>query len=268
MNNQLATLQEQVDNLYANLSALRSGQDGMAFAPPSERSISVTQTSQAPQPISPVSRYRPASKHQSYRGPTSSAFSLDVAKNTLHSMGYQNLNVDEATMTQDATPTGSPHGSPRGHPPRSLPLPDGNPARDPIWALSKAEMIRLCRVYEEEMGIMYPVIDIEQVIIHGTNLYTFVEAARRNGLDNREVGGKGINDEGSCVLKMVLACSTLTEGHGQSEIAYRLFESVREAADGILHGEVIQVKNLPFLVLVVSCFCFSILIARSLRDVS
>lgn len=243
MNNQIASLQEQVDNLYAGLNALRSNGDGLSLAPPSERSMSM---SQPPQPNSPSSRHRPVSKHPSYRGPTSSAFSLNVAKNTLQNMGYQGLGVDEGPLTQDPTPMASPRAI---QPP---PLTEtGRPGKDPIWQISKAEMIRLCRVYEEEMGIMYPVADIERVIIHGTNLYDFVDAAYRNGLRNTNSEGP-IRDEQTCVLKMVLACSTLTEGHGQSEIAYNLFESVREAADRILHGEVIEVKDLPFLVLVVS----------------
>jgi hypothetical protein len=163
-------------------------------------------------------------------------------------MGYQGLGVDEGTTTQDPTPLASP----RARPSAPLVNPDGYPLRDPIWAIGKEEMIRLCRVYEEEMGIMYPVVDIEKVIIHGTNLYTFVDAARRNGFVNADSTSKGLTDEGSSVLKMVLACSTLTEGNGRSEIAYRLFESVREAADGILHGEAVEIKSLPFLVLVVS----------------
>lgn len=50
---------------------------------------------------------------------------------------------------------------------------------------------------------------------------------------------------------MVLACAAVVEGNGQSEIGYRLFESVREAADRILHGEAIEVKSLPLLVVVV-----------------
>jgi hypothetical protein len=246
MNAQLASLQEQVDNLYANLSALRSGQDAMGFAPSSERSMSMSQPS-GPQPLSPINRYRPTPKHTSFRGPTSSAFSLDMAKNTLHNMGYQGLN-DEGVITSDATPIASPPGI---QPPPLVNV-NGNPCRDPIWTFSKEEIIRLCRVYEEEMGLMYPVVNIEQVITHGTNLYEFIDAALRTGLANATAPGKGINDEQSCVLKMVLASATVTEGSGQSEIGSRLFESVRVVADRLLHSQVIEVKSLPFLVLVVS----------------
>jgi hypothetical protein len=247
MNAHLASLQEQVDALYANLNALRAAGDGMSYVPSSERSMSVSQ----PPPISPITRYRPAPKHPSFRGPTSSAFSLDMAKKTLHNMGYQGLGVDEGMATQDATPIASP-------PPSSVPAMVGNAnqCRDPIWSLSKEETIRLCGVYEEEMGVMYPVVDIEQVIIHGRNLHEFIDAALRTGLANTTSPGNGINDEQSLVLKMVIACATATEGSGSSEIAYRLFESVREAADRKLHSEVVEVKDLPFLVLVVGVIIF------------
>ncbi|KAN0117483.1 Fungal specific transcription factor domain containing protein [Hyaloscypha variabilis] len=241
MNAHLVSLQEQVDNLYANLNAMRAGADAMSYVAPSEGSISVSQ----PPPISPSSRFRPAPKHNSFRGPTSSAFSLDVAKNTLHNMGYQGLG-DEGIITQDPTPMASP----RNMQPPTTAILAGRPDRDPIWALSKEEVIRLCRVYEEEMGLMYPVVNIEQVIIHANNIYNFINAVLQNGLENPNAPGKGVNDEQSLVLKMVIACAAVVEGNGQSEIGYRLFESVREAADRILHGEAIEVKNLPLLVIV------------------
>lgn len=245
MNAQLTSLQEQVENLYANLHALRGG-DTMAFTTAPERSMSISQPS-LNQPVLPMDRYRALPRRASFRGPTSSAFSLDVAKNTLHKMGYQGLGVEEGAITQDATPIASP-----GIQPPPLVNTNGNPCRDPIWIFSKEEMIRLCRVYEEEMGIMYPVLNIEQVIMHGSNLYQSIDAPVRNGLPNTSTPGNRINDEESCILKLVLACATLVEGSGQSETAYRLFESVREAADRTLHSEIIEVKSLPFLVLVVS----------------
>jgi hypothetical protein len=163
-------------------------------------------------------------------------------------MGYQGLGVDEGPISHDPTPNASP---PSIH--QTLPSSSGNSGRDPIWTFNKEEMIRLCRVYEEEMGLMYPVIDIEQVIIHGTNLYEFVDAAVRTGLADPS-NPKGIHDVQSCTLKMVLAVSTVVEGDGQSKIGFRLFESVRGTADRLLHSETIETKSLPFLVLVVSQF--------------
>jgi hypothetical protein len=250
MTAQMQSLQDQVDNLYANLSALRHC-DTMRLPPSSERSMTMSQPSAA-QSISPSARYRPPPPHPSFRGPTSSAFSLDVAKTTLQNMGYQPLGVDEGPISQDPTPNASPPAIP---PP--LPNSGDSPARDPIWMFSKEEMIRLCHVYEEEMGLMYPVLDIEQLILHGTNLYDYIEAATTSGIVNPS-NPKGISDMQSCILKMVLSISTVVEGHGCSEIGYTLYESVKGAADRSLHSEIIDIRSLPFLVLIVGQFCFVI----------
>ena len=246
MTAQMQYLQEQVDNLYANLNALHNGVT-MRLPAPSERSLSISQPSAA-QPISPSTKYRSPPQHSSFRGPTSSAFSLDVAKNTLQNMGYQSLNVDEGPTSQDPTPNASP---PAMQP--TLPRSGDNPARDPIWMFNKEEIVRLCHFYEEEMGLMYPVLDIEQVIIHGSSLYEYIEAATRPGLANPS-NPKGISDLQSCILKMVLAISTVVEGDGRSEIGYSLFETVRSVADRNLHSEIIDIRSLPFLALVVSRF--------------
>lgn len=195
-------------------------------------------------PTSPLAQFRPARQHPLFRGPTSSAFSLDVAKNTLHNMGYQGMS-DEGAGTQDATPVASP-------PVRPSPLPtNGNSSWDPIWAFNKEEMLRLCRVYEEEIGLMYPIVNIDQVMIHGKNLYAFIASALQTGLAKTTEPGQGIHDLDSCVLKMVLAVATITESHGQSDIGNQLFESIRSEADRMLHSEAIDVKSLPLLVLVV-----------------
>lgn len=162
-------------------------------------------------------------------------------------MGYQGLG-DEGVITSDATPIASPPATQ----PTPVIITGGNATRDPLWEFNKEEAIRLCRVYEEEMGLMYPVVDIEQVIRHATNLYNFLSAATRTGLAPTPPPYKGINDAQSCVLKVILAITSTTEGHGQSEIGNHLFESVKVIADRILHSNSIEVKDLPFLALVVS----------------
>jgi hypothetical protein len=63
---------------------------------------------------------------------------------------------------------------------------------------------------------------------------------------------QGIKDENTNVLKMVLAIALTVEGSGQSDIGNRLFESVKGAADAILHSESVSIKSLPLLALVVS----------------
>jgi len=103
---------------------------------------------------------------------------------------------------------------------------------------------------------MYPVLNIESVISHATNLFRFMEAAVRQGLISADAAptNQGIKDENTNVLKMVLAIALTVEGSGQSDTGNRLFESVKGAADAILHSESVRIKSLPLLVLVVSFF--------------
>lgn len=53
------------------------------------------------------------------------------------------------------------------------------------------------------------------------------------------------------MLKLVLAIASITENSGHSDIGDSLFETVRETADRLLHTEAVDVKTLPFLVLIV-----------------
>lgn len=74
----------------------------------------------------------------------------------------------------------------------------------------------------------------------------------KNGFaHDKRFPSQGILDDQTCLLKMILAISLILEGNGQSEMGFRLFESVREKADRALHSENIEIKTLPFLVLVV-----------------
>lgn len=253
MNAKLVSLQEQVDNLYANLNAMRTSGEDLAYQNLSDRSMSM---SQAPA-LSPLNRYRTAPRTPQFRGPTSSAFNIDVAKNTLNTLGYSGLadGSDEGPITQDVTPQASP---PRTLPPLMMNNKNNNGGRDPLWQISKEEMIRLCRAYEDEMGLMHPILDIDALIMHGKNLYDFMDAAFRSGLANPNSQGKGVNDRNSLILKTVLAIMCIVEGDGQSELGYQLYDSVRQEADDALHAESVDIKSLPLIVLVVSVILFSI----------
>jgi hypothetical protein len=100
---------------------------------------------------------------------------------------------------------------------------------------------------------MYPVLNIENLIQHAKNLFRFMEAAIRNGLASETApSNQGIKDDNSNILKMVLAVALIVEGGGESEVGTRLYESVKDYADAILHREGVELKSLPLLVLVVS----------------
>lgn len=126
-----------------------------------------------------------------------------------------------------------------------------HPNKDPLWKVGKEEAVRLCRLYEEEMGIMYPIIDMERTIAQANLLFAFTEAAARTGLMNRAMSGPDrLANNDVNILKMVLAIALIVDGEGQSDLGRTLYESCREAFEGRLSSPV-EIKGLILLVLVV-----------------
>ncbi|KAF2094716.1 fungal-specific transcription factor-like protein [Rhizodiscina lignyota] len=247
MNAHIATLQQQVDSLYSNLSSLRNQVDAVAIAqnqsamynqPPFGRSSSIPET---PGGTSiPVPRPKSTPKHPRFQGPTSAAFNIGVAKSSLQNMGITATeDNNEGMETNDGTPTGSPKTHPTGIPfaPSGLyQKPTGaHMTKDPIWLLTKEETIRLVNEYQDEIGLMYPMLDIDKFLQHANMLYTFLEAANRSGLMQIALpGGDSIQDDQTNILKLVLACALVLETSGNSELGKRMFEFVKPTVDAQL----------------------------------
>ncbi|KAJ9647995.1 hypothetical protein H2199_001772 [Coniosporium tulheliwenetii] len=216
MSAHIASLQEQVDALYAGLTSLRQHVDtaispvgGSSFAGPSNPyPMAVSQN--PVMPTSPALSRRQPNRLPTFQGPTSSAFNLGVAKSSLQTMGITN-----------ATPAASPPLS------SALHLDPGLHAdKDPLWSLTREEATRLCHVWEDEMGQMYPILDINEIIRHAQRLYTFMEAARRTGLVQAAMpGADAIGDEQTSLLRLILAIALTVEGSGKSELGRRLCET-------------------------------------------
>ncbi|KAH9999712.1 hypothetical protein F4779DRAFT_605253 [Xylariaceae sp. FL0662B] len=252
MASQVNHLQEQVETLFHNMSSFRS--EALRLAPIQDRvhplpsAASTPSTSSVP-PITPMSRSAdlPPPRQSGFRGPTSTRFNLDVAKNTLHKMGYTNPadGGGVGTTTQDDLA-----GSPAPDLPLHIAIPPNRPPPDPLWEFDKDELVRLCRVHEEEVGLMYPVVKIETVINHARHLTTWMEAAKKNLLVPPCGQDGGINDHNTLVLKIVVCCALAVEEHGNSEKAQRLFNSLRPVTDKMLMNDPSDVKNIPILALV------------------
>ncbi|EME87857.1 uncharacterized protein MYCFIDRAFT_125368 [Pseudocercospora fijiensis CIRAD86] len=246
MSQQISLLQDQVSVLYDQLNQLRSQVTGHGSFNARTASPGVGAAALSP------SHHRPRASSQSqqrFRGPTSVAFNLGVAKNSLESMGItgqpdeeNNGSGDAGTGTADATPQRSP--ALKGQLLQSI-----HRDKDPIWTIPQEEAIRLCRVYEDEMGLMYPVVDINKVIAYAGKLYKFMEAAHRSGLMQQGLpGSDAIDDEDTNLLKVVMATAMTVEASGRSETGQRMFEYVQPAIDTMLLGA-IGVKAIRLLVM-------------------
>ncbi|KAI1446519.1 hypothetical protein F5Y02DRAFT_64907 [Annulohypoxylon stygium] len=248
MTSKVDQLQEQVDALFANMNALRS--EALRLAPIQDRPPTLPSTSSTPSSssipsITPI--HRPAELAQArqpgFRGPTSTRFNLDVAKNTLHKMGYSN------------PPDGSEHdgysqagSAPSPNMTTQLTTSSSGLPRDPLWEFDKDDLVRLCRVHDEEIGIMYPVVKMDSVIRHAKTLSSWMEAARKNFMIYGEEAN--LKDRNTVLLKLIICCALQIEEHGNSEKAQRLFLSVRPTTDRMLMSDPSDVKNMPTLALV------------------
>lgn len=229
MRNQLDVLQNQVSDLSAQVHELRTRQDvAIAFPAPDPlynpdghaRAMSASRT--LPPLVSPK-RQPPQRVLPQFHGPTSSMYGFDIAKSSLQTMGVTNNTGDEGQMSTERSRAASP-----------LPAPSlqSHPHKDPLWLIDQKEVSRLIHVYEEEIGIMYPVVEINKLTKHANSLYKFIGASLRTGFGQVGLpGSDSFDDEETVVLKMVLAITLVVEGSGRSELGQRFFETAKPAVD-------------------------------------
>lgn len=264
MADQVSRLQDQVETLFSNMSALR--QEALRLAPIHDRilplpSATVTpspSTASMPQFPKPLAPLRPPS---TFNGPTSIAFTVDVAKNTLHNMGYAGASEapddsgDSGDGNSGAQAEPTPHTSP-------TPLPPMQPSPyqrqiDPLWEFDKAEMIRLCKLHEEEISVMYPLMKMESTIRHATEVADWMEKSKGQGLVPPEGQYETLTDDRTLLLKIVLCCALAVEEHGNSAKAARLYESIEAVTMKTLMSGPADVAKLPYLALVAGYKFFS-----------
>lgn len=225
MRDHIAALQDQVNDLYASLNELRSRSDSAYSAPidlhfsqdGSHRSLSNSRT--LPPLISP--KRLPVKSMPQFHGPTSTLYGLDVAKSSLQTMGITHNALDDGSMSRDRSRAASP-----------VTILPAHPSKDPLWLIDHSEVVRLCRFYEEEIGIMYPVVDIDKALKQANSLYKFIGASLRMGLGQPGLpGADTFDDEETTVLKMILAITLVVEGHGRSDLGQRFFDAAKPATD-------------------------------------
>ncbi|PLN80638.1 C6 transcription factor [Aspergillus taichungensis] len=192
---QMSAMQDQIASLSATVQTLSRpdvGSQAAARARPSPRA---------------VLRGGPSPREPPFQGPTTSGFGFDLARSSLEQRGI--------VQPRDASPVLLPPS-----PPAAPPAPSGE---DPLATISKTEALRLCRVYEEEMGIMYPVLDLPDLLHQVELLYS-------------PAGEAALTRDDVDILRLVFACALTAEASGRSELALALFDTVRDGADQCVWG--------------------------------
>ncbi|EFX00596.1 fungal specific transcription factor domain containing protein [Grosmannia clavigera kw1407] len=290
MTDKVRFLEGQVGTLFQNVDVLRL--ETQRLAPLHDRILPMPTSTVSPSPSTSILSLTkpdlaPLRPPPIYRGPTSSAFTVDVAKNTLHNMGYSGEtsedhgHADGTSRSSTAVPSGShshlqhqqqqqqhqhqqAYQHQRYHPllqqhqqhqheqshqqqqQQQAQLPT-----DPLWELDRDEMVRLCRVHEDEVGVMYPVVKIETVIAHAHSLWSWMEASRKNGYMQQPENYEDTMQSVPTLLLKIIMCSALAvEEHGHSERAIRLYDSMQTIINRKLMSDPSEIGNLPLLALV------------------
>lgn len=248
----LTSLQQQVESLFASMDALRrenethrtNGQGGSSMM--SQSPMDYRGTPQA------ITKATPK-----FQGPTSSAYSFDVAKHTLQNMGYTPLEesgLGEGADGENETPIGSPRTRNEAIPGwiETRNLRHGDENGDPLEVLGREEALRLCQVYADEIGSMYPVLDMDCVMETCRGVHDRLDEQMRQKTtpNNEQRRVWNVQDHDLNNLKMVIAIATVVEGSGLSSLGERLYHNILPTLTSIIHRESVNIHDIPLIVCV------------------
>lgn len=243
MSEAIRRLQDEVNELHAIINPMRGGHP-VYGAPPNAHQSEASATTYRNPPSPPRAR----GGHSQFQGATSAQYNFDVAKSSLQTMGITESDAPEEGGGVEIDPAlGAPHQqqAPMAHMVTHT-------QRDPLWKLGRDEAVRMCKVYEEEMGMMYPVLDMDKTIHNTLSLFDLMDTARETGLVSPDLPGvEHMGRDDVSVIKMVIATGILVEAYGKSDLARELYESSQVAFERSL-SEKVEIKRLVLLVVVVS----------------
>lgn len=246
MSSHLQSLQDQVNSLFSSLTDLQSKSSVPPVAGFAADANGIVDGQPFAFPSSPPRR--DSESHQNapgraFSGPATSTFYIDQTGAGVRSgstpdpskIGFGSttpVNVREERTTSD--------------------IPN-----DPMWEITLDEALRLCKVYDDNIGSSYPIVDVEKATLKARTMFTFLESMRRVGLmEDESKRGDSFCGSETLVLKLMLALASTAENHGVTELGQRLFENVRLiVADQDLMGGPATILGLQLFTLIVNSSC-------------
>lgn len=150
---------------------------------------------------------------------------LSLARRHLQEQSADIETIDLADGTRTA------NGSRPGSPDASSLSDVSTSAMDPLWLIDKREALRLVYVYEEEIGISYPFLVLEDLIDKTHKLYDAMEAGFNSGFPASTVPGPMVIETNDLnILRMAFSTALTIETSGSSALGKALFVKAREAA--------------------------------------
>lgn len=168
-------------------------------------------------------------------------YNINLAQKNLKAQGVFNLENNEDVADSFVASENSRRASPG-----LQEVCSGDPAPDPIWLIPREEASRLCDVYEEEINISHPFLDMRTIRNHVKNLYDSLEVLSRHGCSNIPLQGTAIAGRDDLkIVKMVFSTALITEKSGPSKLAKALFDDVKSSTQERLWEDV----NIPTIII-------------------
>ncbi|KAK1585384.1 fungal-specific transcription factor domain-containing protein [Colletotrichum navitas] len=239
----LQTLRDQVASLQGGLELLRrQSQQSSETQPNSLRSeipLTFEQASSIPsntRPVTPALCPNPAvtdvgssTEEASCQPSASYTFNISLARTHLRARGIGTTDADLGGMPASGNPTRPPSPSIQA----AFGLDSGS--IDPLWLINEEEAVRLFNVYEEEIGIQYPFLDIQRLITQVRNLHCAMNKGSRLGFAFAAIPGPTVIDpQDLSLVKMVLSTALTVEAGGSSQLGKSLFLNVKTSASNEL----------------------------------
>lgn len=166
-----------------------------------------------------------------YHGPAGTAFTFDIARGNLQSMGLMTVFTDDDNHLDYYSADDDPE------------IPQH--IRNPLSLMSWEEAVRLCRAFAEETNILYPFLDMDKIMGH-------IEALRAAQDTKTSWMISGDNKD---IVILVLAISVVKESAGESELGKSLFHSIRDRLEKRIWAP-ISVTGIKSIVLAVRLISF------------
>ena len=242
---EVSTLRQQLSTLASTVSALveRQSHAGDGFnrrTPCSQSSSSTYGHSDVPQD----ERIR----QPNFVGPTRAAFGVHVAETSLARMGIvtghgRSASPSPIPSTKDATPSNS-----------VLPCPSYTPVDpgvDVLLGFPEAEIVRLLKIYEEEVLSVFPILDIEHLV---TNLPHLLNMARKEGSVAFVVSSK-LREKDVHILRLAVATAMTHETHGEHPVRDALISVVENDLGRITSATDVDLNDLQIMGMLSIFFC-------------
>lgn len=185
-----------------------------------------------PDPITDTLRPSPS---ESTHAQTTSRYTVNPGLASTHMLAQGFSTVDQDAIQSPTFKAPTRRGSP---PPDGSGLTlCGGSGPDPLWSISRQEAIRLCGVYEEEIGIAYPHLDIQAVLADVNTLYDALETGARMGFQFRTLPTV-LPEDNVHIIKLCLASALNMETSGISTLSWSLTSSVQAVVHKALWGAI------------------------------